>query len=137
MEVSSVQQLCEHVSIDLSTKFKQFFFWIANFCSFCCLILILLLVFTFYVTLFQLISSAIQRCRIADHLCRLSVLLKSSPSFEPPLVRISGNNLTLSLSLYIYFCTSELLAYVSYVLCFVHMPWIHITLTWIYLHDFL
>ncbi|KAI8527089.1 hypothetical protein RHMOL_Rhmol12G0048700 [Rhododendron molle] len=55
MEVSSVQQLCEH-----------------------------------------LISCAIQRCRMSNHLCRLSVLLKSFPSSDPPLVRISGNNLSLS-----------------------------------------
>ncbi|XP_058193150.1 type 2 DNA topoisomerase 6 subunit B-like [Rhododendron vialii] len=48
MEVSSVQQLCEH-----------------------------------------LISCAIQRCRMSDHLCRLSVLLKYSPSSDPTLVRIS------------------------------------------------
>ncbi|KAG5520907.1 hypothetical protein RHGRI_033461 [Rhododendron griersonianum] len=61
MEVSSVQQLCEH-----------------------------------------LISCAIQRCRMSDHLCRLSVLLKSSPSSDPPLVRISGNNLSLSPYLSIY-----------------------------------
>ncbi|CAL5396122.1 unnamed protein product [Camellia sinensis] len=37
----------------------------------------------------KLISSAIQRCRMSDHLCRLSVFLKSSPPSDPPLVRIS------------------------------------------------
>ncbi|KAI8021655.1 Type 2 DNA topoisomerase 6 subunit B-like [Camellia lanceoleosa] len=37
----------------------------------------------------NLISSAIQRCRMSDHLCRLSVFLKLSPPSDPPLVRIS------------------------------------------------
>ncbi|XP_042500523.1 type 2 DNA topoisomerase 6 subunit B-like isoform X2 [Macadamia integrifolia] len=37
----------------------------------------------------NLISSAIQRCRIAEDLCRLSVVLKRIPDSDPPLVRIS------------------------------------------------
>ncbi|CAK9158171.1 unnamed protein product [Ilex paraguariensis] len=36
-----------------------------------------------------LISCAIQRCRMSDELCRLSVVLKSSPLSNPPLLRIS------------------------------------------------
>ncbi|XP_043723375.1 type 2 DNA topoisomerase 6 subunit B-like isoform X2 [Telopea speciosissima] len=37
----------------------------------------------------NLISSAIQRCRIAEDLCRLTVVLKRIPDSDPPLVRIS------------------------------------------------
>ncbi|KAI7728853.1 hypothetical protein M8C21_023832, partial [Ambrosia artemisiifolia] len=37
----------------------------------------------------HLISSAIKRCRTSGELCRLSVILKSSPLATPPFVRIS------------------------------------------------
>ncbi|KAK7816794.1 type 2 dna topoisomerase 6 subunit b-like, partial [Quercus suber] len=37
----------------------------------------------------QLISSAIQRCRLSGDLCRLSVILKFSPNSDPLLLRIS------------------------------------------------
>ncbi|XP_021635214.2 type 2 DNA topoisomerase 6 subunit B-like [Hevea brasiliensis] len=38
---------------------------------------------------FHLISSAFQRCRVSEHICRLSVVLKSSPASDPPIIRIS------------------------------------------------
>lgn len=38
----------------------------------------------------QLISSAFQRCRTSEDLCRLSVLLKRSPPSDPRSVQISG-----------------------------------------------
>ncbi|KDP26599.1 hypothetical protein JCGZ_17757 [Jatropha curcas] len=37
----------------------------------------------------QLISSAFQRCRVSDDICRLSVLLKSSPASDLPIIQIS------------------------------------------------
>ncbi|WCJ38457.1 Type 2 DNA topoisomerase 6 subunit B-like [Euphorbia peplus] len=37
----------------------------------------------------NLISSAFQRCRASEHVCRLSVVLKSSSVFDPPAVGIS------------------------------------------------
>ncbi|CBI28546.3 unnamed protein product, partial [Vitis vinifera] len=37
----------------------------------------------------QLISSAIQRCRMSEDLCRLSVVLKRSPVSDPPILGIS------------------------------------------------
>ncbi|KAG4109259.1 hypothetical protein ERO13_1Z049603v2 [Gossypium hirsutum] len=36
-------------------------------------------------TLSQLISSAVKRCRLSEDLCRLSVVVKSSP----PIIRVS------------------------------------------------
>ncbi|XP_071928531.1 type 2 DNA topoisomerase 6 subunit B-like [Coffea arabica] len=37
----------------------------------------------------HLIFCAIQRCRMSDELCRISIVLKLCPEFNPPLVRIS------------------------------------------------
>ncbi|WMV34722.1 hypothetical protein MTR67_028107 [Solanum verrucosum] len=51
----------------------------------------------------HLIFCAVQRCRMSDALCRLSVKLTSFSRLALPLVRISGNfSLSLSLSIYIY-----------------------------------
>ncbi|XP_010251227.1 PREDICTED: type 2 DNA topoisomerase 6 subunit B-like isoform X2 [Nelumbo nucifera] len=36
-----------------------------------------------------LICSAVQRCRISDQLCRLSVVLKRCPDSDPPVIRVS------------------------------------------------
>lgn len=38
----------------------------------------------------QLISCAFQRCRLLEDLCRLTVILKSSPASDPHAVRISS-----------------------------------------------
>ncbi|XP_043805595.1 type 2 DNA topoisomerase 6 subunit B-like isoform X2 [Manihot esculenta] len=38
---------------------------------------------------FHLISSAFQRCRLSEDICRLSVILKSSPASDAPIIRIS------------------------------------------------
>ncbi|XXG84106.1 hypothetical protein AAC387_Pa10g1701 [Persea americana] len=37
----------------------------------------------------NLIALAIQRCRISNNLCRLSIVLKSPTQFNPPLLRVS------------------------------------------------
>lgn len=39
----------------------------------------------------QLISSAFQRCRLSEDLCRLSVLLDQSTNNDPPITCISSN----------------------------------------------
>lgn len=44
----------------------------------------------------QLVSSAIQRCRLSGELCRLSVVVKCSPPSDPFLIRISSKFLPLS-----------------------------------------
>lgn len=84
MDASSVRNLCRHVIL-IAFDFHP------N-SSFTVTILI-----TSVQTLFQLISSAIQRCRISGELCRLSVGLKSFPLANPPLVRISSTSLSLIL----------------------------------------
>lgn len=54
----------------------------------------------------QLISSAIQRCRMSEDLCRLSVVLKRSPVSDPPILGISSNILalfpTIHLTVYLF-----------------------------------
>ncbi|CAI9092933.1 OLC1v1028301C1 [Oldenlandia corymbosa var. corymbosa] len=46
-----------------------------------------------------LISSAIQRCRKSDELCRLTILLKPFPQFRPPTVRISVSDTGVGINL--------------------------------------
>jgi hypothetical protein len=47
----------------------------------------------------QFISSAIQRCRLSGELCRLSVILKCSPSSDPLVLLVSSKSLIINLIL--------------------------------------
>ena len=83
MEFASVHPICLHVSQFLQslTRNLKFLHRSQSISDIYCL---------------QLISSAIQRCRLSEALCRLSVVLKRSPNSDPLLLRISSNSLYLS-----------------------------------------
>ena len=83
MEFASVHPICLHVSQFLQslTRNLKFLHRSQSISDIYCL---------------QLISSAIQRCRLSEALCRLSVVLKRSPNSDPLLLRISSNSLSLS-----------------------------------------
>lgn len=56
-------------------------------------------IFYFFLKRSQFISSAIQRCRMSGELCRLSVILKCSPSSNPLVLLISSKSLIINLIL--------------------------------------
>lgn len=82
MTFNSIQELSLHVSPSISRKiFRNSIFRFRISITISCLWIHLLL---------QLISSAFQRCRVSEDLCRLSIILRFSPASDPLIVQISS-----------------------------------------------
>lgn len=77
MNFNSIQELSLYVSLSISERSFRFRISITIF-------------FSWIHPLSQLISSAFQRCRVSEDLCRLSVILRVSAASDPHTIHISS-----------------------------------------------